>query len=53
MQRRQFFKNSALAGVGISVTGLNLSAFANISAADKIRELTDLVNPYIGADHFN
>ena len=28
MQRRQFIKNTAVAGAGVSLTGLNLSAFA-------------------------
>jgi predicted dehydrogenase len=37
MQRRQFIKNSTVAGVGIGLTGLSLNSFAGKSAADKIR----------------
>jgi predicted dehydrogenase len=37
MQRRQFIKNTAVAGASVSLTGLNFSAFARKSAADKVR----------------
>src|SRR5690242_1083569 len=37
MQRRQFIKNSAIAGVGVGLTGLQFSSFAQKNSADKVR----------------
>jgi predicted dehydrogenase len=37
MQRREFIKNSTVAGVGIGLTGLSLKTLARKSVADKIR----------------